>query len=67
MLPSKKTRNRVTNLAGILFLAIAVFHLARSVFLWEATISGWVIPFWVSWFAVLMALYLSYYLFLMDK
>ena len=46
--------------AGGIFLVIAVLHLLRSLFGWEAVIGGLVIPFWASWLAVLVAGFLAY-------
>ena len=38
-----------------IFTIIAVLHLARIVYGWEAMIGGWEMPMWVSWLAVLVA------------
>ena len=33
---------------GIVFLAVAVAHLARLIGGWDVTIAGWVAPHWIS-------------------
>ena len=38
-----------------IFTIIAVLHLARIVYGWEAMIGGWEMPMWVSWLTVLVA------------
>ena len=46
--------------AGIIFVLIAILHLLRIIFGWEAVIAGWAVPHWVSWVAVVIAGYLGY-------
>ena len=46
--------------AGIIFSVIALLHLARLVFGWEAVIGNWSVPAWVSVAALLIAGYLGY-------
>jgi hypothetical protein len=46
--------------AGLIFLVIALLHLARLIFGWEAIIGGWAVPTWVSVIALLVAAYLGY-------
>ena len=45
---------------GLIFLIIALLHLARLIFGWEAIIGGWAVPNWVSVVALLVAAYLGY-------
>jgi hypothetical protein len=45
--------------SGVFFL-IAIAHLMRGIYEWEAVIAGIIIPVWVSWAAVLIAGYLGY-------
>jgi hypothetical protein len=45
--------------ASVVFLLIAIFHFLRVIYDWEAVIGGYVIPIWFSWFAVILAGYLS--------
>lgn len=45
--------------ASVIFFIIAIFHLARVVYSWEAVMGGVVIPLWVSWAAVIIAGYLG--------
>ena len=66
-LPSQKTKNLLTNIAGVLFATIGSFHLLRVFYGWEAAVGNVPIPLWVSWVAVFAAFYLAYQLFLMDK
>lgn len=44
--------------ASVIFFIIAIFHLARIVYDWQAVMGGVVIPMWVSWAAVIIAGYL---------
>jgi hypothetical protein len=46
--------------AGAIFTAIAVLHILRLLFGWEAIIAGWVVPGWISWLAVVIAGYLAF-------
>jgi hypothetical protein len=52
-------------LSGIVFGFVAVLHLLRSVFSWQAQIAEWVVPLWVSWGGLLIALALSLWGFLL--
>ena len=45
---------------GVIFLVIAVLHLLRVIFGWDATIARAAVPKWVSWIALLIAGYLAY-------
>ena len=45
---------------GLIFLLIALLHLARLIFGWEAIIGGWSVPTWISGVALLVAAYLGY-------
>ncbi len=53
--------------SGVLFAVIAVLHVLRFVFRWEAVIGGLSIPFWVSGFAILIFGYLAYTAFKLTK
>lgn len=44
---------------SIIFGILAALHAARLYFEWEATIAGYDVPVWVSWFALAIAGYLS--------
>jgi hypothetical protein len=46
--------------AGLIFLLIAVLHLLRLVFGWEAVFEGWSVPQWLSAVALVVAGYLAY-------
>ncbi len=45
---------------GVVFLVIAVLHLLRLIFGWQAAIGGGSVPMWASWVALLIAGYLMY-------
>jgi hypothetical protein len=47
-------------LAGIIFIIIALLHLLRIIYGWEAVIAGWTVPMWLSWAALVIAGYLGY-------
>ena len=53
--------------AGIIFLLIALLHLLRVAFGWDAILEGWTVPMWVSWVAILIAAYLAYQGFRLGK
>lgn len=44
---------------GIIFLVIALLHLTRAMYGWEAVINGWSVPLWLSLVVVLIAGYLA--------
>ena len=44
-----------------LFLVVAIVHLLRIIFGWQAEIGGLSIPFWVSWLALPGAGALAYF------
>jgi hypothetical protein len=46
--------------AGIIFIIIALLHLLRIIYGWEAVIGGWVVPKWISWVALAVAGYLGF-------
>ncbi len=52
-----KTFSLVT---GVLFLVVAVAHLARIVYGWEITIDTFVVPVWMSWIALAATGFLAY-------
>lgn len=54
---NKKMYYRVSATA---FAVIAVLHGARSLYGWEASVSGVDIPLWVSYCAMAIAAYLAY-------
>jgi len=41
--------------AGVIFALVAVLHLLRLLFRWQAVIGGWHVPLWVSWVGVAVA------------
>lgn len=45
--------------SSIIFTVIAIAHLARIIFIMEASIAGYSIPLWVSGAAVMIAGYLA--------
>lgn len=47
-------------ITATVFAVIAVLHAIRVLNGWEATISGFEVPLWMSYVAVLVAGYLSY-------
>ncbi len=57
----KNMEQRTFNLvAGIVFSVIAVLHLLRVIFGWDAAIGGWDVPMWLSYLAVVAAGFLAY-------
>lgn len=45
--------------SGTIFGAVAILHLLRILFGWEAQIGSFVVPTWVSWLSLLVAGYLA--------
>ncbi len=52
---------------GVVFSIIAVLHVLRLLFGWEAVIGGWSTPLWVSWVAITVSGYLGYTAFKLQK
>jgi hypothetical protein len=46
-------------IASIIFSVVAIAHLGRIIFMLQATIGGYVVPFWFSGCAVILAGYLA--------
>lgn len=46
--------------ASLIFSLIALLHLLRISYGWEATIGGWAVPRLLSWIALVAAGYLAY-------
>lgn len=53
-------RNTYSQLTGYIFILIAILHLARIVWSWDAVIGGWTVPLWLSWIALIVGAYLGY-------
>ena len=53
--------------ASAIFFLIALLHLLRLVFRWQAILEGWVLPLWVSWVPVLFFAYLAFEGFRLGK
>ena len=53
--------------AGTIFLIIAVLHLLRLIFGWNAVMEGWNVPLWLSGVALVVAGYLAYEGFRLSK
>jgi hypothetical protein len=50
-------------LTGVLFALVALGHTLRLVFDWKIVLSGWTVPMWLSWLAVVLAGSLSLWAF----
>ncbi|MGH9714228.1 MAG: hypothetical protein ACRD5M_13100 [Candidatus Acidiferrales bacterium] len=46
-------------LASLIFILVAAGHAARLVFKWPVSLDGWAAPMWLSWVALVVALYLA--------
>ena len=57
---------KITKVAAVVFLLIALLQLLRAVLGWEAKVNNWSAPIWLSLVAVLIAGTLSYLLFKED-
>lgn len=56
-----------STIVGVVFSLIAILHLLRAVYGWEAVIGGWAMPLWASWVALVAALYFAYTSFRLAK
>lgn len=56
-----------TLIAGVVFSLIAVLHVLRLIFKWQAVIGGWNVPGWVSCLALFLSGYLAYSAFKLRK
>ena len=54
------TLKTFARVAGIIFSLVAVLHLLRLIFRWEAVIGGWMVPMWISWIGIALAGALAY-------
>lgn len=48
------------SVSTVVFTLVALLHLCRVVWQWDATIAGWMVPMWVSWVGVVVAGVLAY-------
>ena len=48
------------SVSGVIFLIIAVLHVLRIAYGWEAMIGGWMMPIWLSWIALVVSGYLAW-------
>ena len=53
--------------AGVIFSHIAVLHMFRILFGWEAIIGGWDVPRWISWVAIAFSGYFGYTAFKLGR
>lgn len=60
-------KNQLLTLGAAIFGIIALLHLLRSIFSWEANIGGFNIPVWFSYVAVVVAGYLSWQMYSAGK
>lgn len=54
------SKDAFSQLAGTIFLAVAVVHALRLAFKWQVIVAGWQVPLWLSVVAFVMAAYLAY-------
>ena len=60
-------QKQFNGVVGAVFFIIALLHLLRVLFHWEAVVAGRAVSTWVSVVAVLVAGYLSYTAFKLKK
>ena len=61
------TQRTFTQVAGVIFLVIAVLHLLRLIFGWEAVIAGWPVPHILSWIALFVSGALAFTAFKLSR
>ncbi len=54
------SKDAFSQLAGTIFLIVAVVHALRLVFKWQVIVAGWQVPLWVSAVAFVIGIYLAY-------
>lgn len=60
----QKTFNQVSCL---IFLLVAVLHVLRLFLGWSANMGGWEIPMWISIFGAIVAAFLAWSAYKMEK
>ncbi|MBI2660504.1 hypothetical protein HYX07_05050 [Candidatus Woesearchaeota archaeon] len=60
-------KNQSLKLAAVIFGLIALLHLLRSIFSWQASIAGFNVPVWFSYAAVVATGYLSWLMYNSSK
>ena len=51
----------------VIFLLIALLHITRIASGWDASIGGWMVPEWASYAAIIIAGFLAYSGFTLNK
>jgi uncharacterized membrane protein len=54
------TQRTYSLIAGIIFSLVALLHALRLLFGWHVTIENVVVPVWISWIGLAVAIYLAY-------
>lgn len=60
-------RERYFLITAIVFMLVALAHLARIVLGWDAVIDGWSVPMAMSWIAAAVTGGLAYYGFVLRR
>ena len=47
-------------LTAVIFSAVAIMHILRLVYGWEALIGGFMVPMWVSYIGIIIGGFLAY-------
>ncbi|HEY4519657.1 MAG TPA: hypothetical protein VJH33_01305 [Candidatus Paceibacterota bacterium] len=47
--------------SAVIFGLVALVHLARVFWGWDASIGGWYVPTWASWLAILVGGFMSWH------
>ncbi len=53
--------NTYIKLSASIFLIVGIAHLVRALAGWDLTIGSMMVPLWMSWVALIVALLLSYF------
>ncbi len=54
-------------LVSVIFLAVALLHVARLAYGWTVVIDDTELPMWISWAGLVIGAYLSYSSYLLTK
>ena len=63
----KMTKSNFVLIDSVMFTLLGLAHLVRALMGWEITVGSYVVPVWLSWVSILIALYLGVQGFMLSK
>ena len=58
-----ESKRAALNVAGVVFLLVAILHLVRVIFQWEVVIANFTVPLWFSVLGFIVPFLLSLWMF----